>query len=112
SLRSYEDARTLRARAEAARTAAVVGSGFIGCEAAASLAMRGLQVTLHSDEPVPQAARLGEEAGARIAGWLRDAGVELRLGAAVDDVDDLGADLILTALGIKPRVQLAQDAGL
>ena len=38
----------------------MIGSGFIGCEAAASLAMRGLDVTLMSDEPVPQAARLGD----------------------------------------------------
>ena len=112
ALRSYEDGRRLRARAESARTAAVVGSGFIGCEAAASLAMRGLQVTLHSDEPLPQAARLGEEAGAKLANWLREAGVELHLGEPVDDVDELEADLVLTALWIKPRATLAEDAGL
>jgi NADPH-dependent 2,4-dienoyl-CoA reductase/sulfur reductase-like enzyme len=112
ALRSYEDARRLRARAEGARTAAVVGSGFIGCEAAASLAMRGLRVALHSDEPVPQAARLGEDAGARIAGWLRDAGVELHLGSAVESVEDLEADLVLTALGVRPRAELAEHAGL
>jgi NADPH-dependent 2,4-dienoyl-CoA reductase/sulfur reductase-like enzyme len=51
--------------------ATVIGSGFIGCEAAASLAMKGLEVTLVTDEDVPHEARLGEAAGRRIAGWLR-----------------------------------------
>jgi NADPH-dependent 2,4-dienoyl-CoA reductase/sulfur reductase-like enzyme len=112
ALRSLEDARTLRERASRARTAIVIGSGFIGCEAAASLAMRGLDVTLMSDEPVPQAARLGPEAGAKIAGWLEQRGVTLRMGEGVDSVEALDADLILTALGIRPRAALAEAAGL
>ena len=41
-LRGLADARTLREAAEQATHATVIGSGFIGCEAAASLAMRGL----------------------------------------------------------------------
>ena len=61
--RSAEPALTLRSLADAQRAArggragdaaTVVGSGFIGCEAAASLAMRGLEVTLVSDEERPQ----------------------------------------------------------
>ena len=56
----------------------IIGSGFIGCEAAASLAMRGLDVTLASDEDIPHATRLGEEAGRRIMGWLEELGVKLR----------------------------------
>ena len=58
-LRSLASARVLRDRAATATTARVIGSGFIGCEAAASLAMRGLDVTLVSDEPAPagEAAR-------------------------------------------------------
>src|SRR4051812_16406249 len=41
TLRSLASARMLRNRAETASTAVVIGSGFIGCEAAASLAARG-----------------------------------------------------------------------
>jgi NADPH-dependent 2,4-dienoyl-CoA reductase/sulfur reductase-like enzyme len=111
-LRSLQSARELRARAEHARSAIVVGSGFIGCEAAASLAMRGLDVTLMSDEPVPQAARLGEQAGGRIAGWLEEQGVTLKLGEAVESVEDLQADLVLTALGIRPNAAVAANAGI
>ena len=61
-LRSRRQARELRGAAAAARSAVVVGSGFIGCEAAASLARRGLAVTLVSVEDGPQATRLGEAA--------------------------------------------------
>ena len=53
----------------------VVGSGFIGCEAAASLAVRGADVVLVTGEDVPHLSRLGADVGKRLAGWLRDAGV-------------------------------------
>lgn len=99
-LRSLADAHALRAAAEKAQTATVVGSGFIGCEAAASLAMRGLEVTLVSDEEIPHAKRLGEEAGRRIAGFLEDLGVRLRLGEQLAEVPD---GLVLMATGVQPR---------
>ena len=70
SLRSAADAQRLRKAAAGASSAVVIGSGFIGCEAAVSLARRGLEVTLVSQEDVPQSRRLGEEVGARLRGWL------------------------------------------
>ncbi len=65
----------------------VVGSGFIGCEAAASLALRGAAVTLASHEQSPQRKRLGDEVGERTEGWLRDFGVDLRLGVRIEGVE-------------------------
>ena len=50
ALRSLTEALTLREAAAQATSAVVVGSGFIGCEAAASLARRGLRVTLLTTE--------------------------------------------------------------
>jgi NADPH-dependent 2,4-dienoyl-CoA reductase/sulfur reductase-like enzyme len=100
----------------------VVGSGFIGCEAAASLAMRGGRVTLATDEPAPQRNRLGEIVGARIAGWLRDLGVELMTSAPLRRIEPgpraqvgdrwVEPDWILLALGIEPRAGLARGAGV
>jgi 3-phenylpropionate/trans-cinnamate dioxygenase ferredoxin reductase component len=122
TLRSLHDAWVLRSRAEEAHSAIVIGSGFIGCEAAASLSMRGLRVTLVSDEHAVHAARLGAEAGRRITDWLVELGVSLRLGAPVESagpnvVRTPGApaneaDLVLLAVGVRPRVQLAEAAGL
>ena len=94
-LRSLADARALRDAANGSAT--VIGSGFIGCEAAASLAMRGLNVTLASDEDIPHATRLGEEAGRRIMGWLEELGIQLSLGQEVSEPPD---GLVLSALGI------------
>jgi 3-phenylpropionate/trans-cinnamate dioxygenase ferredoxin reductase subunit len=121
-LRSVATARVLRLRAETAASAIVIGSGFIGCEAAASLAMRGLKVTLVTDEATPQHQRLGGDAGTRIQGWLEELGVELVLGAAVEEIgehtvhvpdgDPLKAELILMASGVKPCGGLAETAGL
>ena len=78
-LRSLTEALTLREAAAKATSAVVVGSGFIGCEAAASLARRGLRVTLVTTEERPQAARLGlggrrTRIGRLVAGRRRRAG--------------------------------------
>lgn len=106
--------------------AIVIGSGFIGCEAAASLAMRGTEVTMVSDESLPQEARLGPDAGAYIADWLRRYGVGLALGSGLESIERRGeryclqtaggerllTDTVLLATGVRPRLQLAEAAGL
>ena len=123
ALRSLAHGRELRARAERASSAIVIGSGFIGCEAAASLAGRGLDVTVLSTEELPQLHRLGREAAERIVGWLTGAGVRLVGGAEVEAIEDgtvvrttdgrsFPADLVLTAAGVHPRGELAERAGL
>ena len=107
--------------------ALIVGSGFIGCEAAASLAGRGAEVTLATMESAPQAERLGPEVAAAIAGWLEDLGVDLlaevelqSIGAAGDRArrarfagrKDVVADRIVLALGVTRNDGLAAAAGL
>ena len=122
-LRSRRDARELRHAAASARSAVIVGSGFIGCEAAASLAGRGMAVTLVSAEKQPQAERLGPAAGERIRGWLEDAGVVVQLGVEVGGIEDGGrvrladgtsadGDFVLVAGGAAPASTIARKAGL
>ena len=121
-LRSRRQARELRSAAAAARSAVVVGSGFIGCEAAASLARRGLAVTLVSMEEGPQAARLGGAASRVLRAWLEEDGVSLRLGAGVETIEggrvrltgeaSAEGDLILVAGGVEPEAGIAAEAGL
>lgn len=120
-LRSLADADAVRAAS--GTTAVVIGSGFVGCEAAVSLAMTGTTVTQVSDEALPQLGRLGADVGRAIAGWLTEAGITLVGGATVTAVQDgrtvqvegrgpLEADLVLAAVGSTPRGQLADTAGL
>ena len=121
-LRSLDDAQKLRQHASTDRTALVLGSGFIGCEAAYSLAVRGLEVVQVSQEERPQIKRLGRSAAERIAGWLTDAGIVLRGSAEISgmsgttvtmaDGTELSADLVLSAVGMDPQSGLAADAGL
>jgi 3-phenylpropionate/trans-cinnamate dioxygenase ferredoxin reductase component len=125
-LRTVENSERLAARALPGVRAVVIGSGFIGCEAAASLAMRGVEVTLVAPEELPQAPRLGDEAGRRIAGWLEELGVGLALGVEVEAIAPAGdggrivrtteaehpAELVLLATGVSPRLGLAERAGL
>lgn len=121
-LRTLRSAQRLRDTAGRARSAVVVGSGFIGCEAAVTLARRGLDVTVCSMEELPQQHRLGADAGGRIAGWLREEGVRLVGGAEVTGIEEgrrvhlrdhrpLEADLVLVAAGATPRSTLAVAAG-
>jgi NADPH-dependent 2,4-dienoyl-CoA reductase/sulfur reductase-like enzyme len=122
-LRFLGQAQLLRTAAARAGTVIVIGSGFIGCEAAVSLARRGLSVTMVSTEELPQLHRLGRGVAERISGWLADAGVrfhgsadiiEIREGRTVDldGGESLTAELILTAAGATPESALAQQAGL
>jgi NAD(P)H-nitrite reductase large subunit len=107
--------------------ALVVGSGFIGCEAAASLAMRGVEATIATIEAVPQIERLGEEVAARISAWLEDLGVDVVGGAELRSIGGAGdaagrarfangteivADRILLALGVERSDGLAAAAGI
>jgi NADPH-dependent 2,4-dienoyl-CoA reductase/sulfur reductase-like enzyme len=115
----------LAQRAVPGARAAVIGAGFIGCEAAASLALRGVEVTLLAPEELPQVERLGAEVGRVLAGWLREAGVRLALGAEVAAIDDDGdlvvrtdaggrvrCDFAVLGAGARPCTALAESAGV
>jgi 3-phenylpropionate/trans-cinnamate dioxygenase ferredoxin reductase subunit len=118
-VRSLDQARELVHRLRSAPNAIVIGSGFIGCEIAASLRRRGHGVTLVSDEPAPNARRLGSEAGNELVRWLADEGVVLHLGAGVEEIRREGdtlrvsagpanphAPVVVMAIGVAPRVEL------
>jgi 3-phenylpropionate/trans-cinnamate dioxygenase ferredoxin reductase component len=124
-LRSRHDARRLRqaAAATSSHSAVVVGSGFIGCEAASSLARRGLMVTLVTKEERPQVDRLGKQAGRLLRKWLQDEGVIIRSEVEVAEIDEsrlvrlsdgstTEGDFVLIAAGVKPEAGLARSAGL
>ncbi len=124
-LRSLDDLRELRGRLERDVDVCVIGSGFIGCEVAASLRMLGHDVSLVSDEPAPNQRRLGDEAAAQIREWLEALGVTVNLGSEVESIERtghrlsvctdrnrLGGSLVIMATGVAPRAELAAAAGL
>jgi len=119
-LRTLDHLRELQHRLGRGESAIVIGSGFIGCEIAASLRMRGHRVELVSDETAPNVARLGDEAAATLARWLAEQGVALHLGTAVERIERsagkfdvvadgsrVSGDVVVMATGVAPRGELA-----
>jgi NADPH-dependent 2,4-dienoyl-CoA reductase/sulfur reductase-like enzyme/nitrite reductase/ring-hydroxylating ferredoxin subunit len=121
-LRSLADAGAIIKAAEKARRAVIVGASFIGLETAAALRHRGLEVSVVAPEEIPLARVMGEAAGRWIQSLHEEKGVAFRLGRKVlayedgrvtlDGGEALGADFIIAGTGVKPRVALAQGAGL
>jgi 3-phenylpropionate/trans-cinnamate dioxygenase ferredoxin reductase subunit len=123
-IRTVADSEQLAALAE--NRVLLVGSGFIGCEAAASMALRGAEVTVATLERLPQVERLGEPVAERIATWLEECGVDLlmraelkeigaeRRGAAArfEDGREREADAVVLALGVVRNDELPASAGV
>ena len=125
-LRTVGNATRLAQAVDPGTTVCVIGAGFIGCEAAASLSMRGADVTVIAPEPAPQSGRLGDEVGAVIRGWLEELGIVLRAGEEVAEVlypeaagarlrlrsgEEITCDEVVLGAGVAPRVGLAELAG-
>ncbi len=125
-LRTLEDCDALRERLGQGGRAAVIGSGWIGAEFAASARMRGADVTVIDPVSVPLERVLGPEVGAIYGDVHRDHGVQLRLGTGVEgfegersvravktsDGRTIECDFAVVGIGVVPRVELAEAAGL
>jgi 3-phenylpropionate/trans-cinnamate dioxygenase ferredoxin reductase subunit len=121
-LRTLDDALALRARLRPGLRLAIVGAGWIGAELATAAAARGSQVTVLEAAAAPLAGAVSAEVGALTAGWYQEAGVELRLGQAVESVESgglalagggwLAADEVVTAVGVRPEIGWLEDSGL
>lgn len=125
-LRDVADAQSIRSGLATAGRAVVIGGGYIGLEAAASLRKRGLAVTvLELADRVLQRVTTP-----RISAFYdrvhREEGIDLRLGAGVVALEGDGrvtgvrladdevtaTDLVVVGVGVVPNVELAQAAGL
>jgi NADPH-dependent 2,4-dienoyl-CoA reductase/sulfur reductase-like enzyme len=82
-LRTLDDAGRLRSALTPGTRLVVVGAGFVGLEVASSAHALGIAVTVVEPYATPLSRPLGERVGARLARWVREAGVDLRLGTAV-----------------------------
>jgi NADPH-dependent 2,4-dienoyl-CoA reductase/sulfur reductase-like enzyme/nitrite reductase/ring-hydroxylating ferredoxin subunit len=121
-LRSLADSRAIIDAAQRAKRAVVIGGSFIGLETAASLRARNVEVDVVAPESVPLERVLGTELGTFIKSLHQEKGVTFHLGrkpqrietsaVILDDGTKLDADMVVMGVGVRPRTQLAEAAGL
>ena len=127
TLRTLEDALLLRAALRPGRRLVIVGAGFIGAEVAGTARRLGAQVTLLEAGQAPLAQAIGAEAGGFLAQLHQDHGVDLRTGAAVAGIVEVGgtttgvrladgtvipADDVLVSVGSVPNTEWLAGSGL
>ncbi|MHC6156124.1 FAD-dependent oxidoreductase [Bradyrhizobium elkanii] len=121
-LRTVDDCRAIIAAASGARRAVVIGASFIGLEVAASLRVRQIEVHVVGLEQRPMERVLGPEMGDFVRALHEEHGVVFHLGDTVTAIEGkrahlksgpvLEADLVVVGVGVKPRLALAEAAGL
>lgn len=126
TMRTAADVERIRTWAEGRRRAVVLGGGWLGLEAAYALRHFLAEVVVLDRGPWPLHRQLDQDAGEVLASLLKEKGLEVRgkteataiRGAGeVQEVllssgEALPADLVLIAMGVRPRVAIAKDAGL
>ncbi|QXF83150.1 3-phenylpropionate/trans-cinnamate dioxygenase ferredoxin reductase subunit [Rhodococcus pyridinivorans] len=135
-LRSLEDSRALREAIVPGARALVVGAGFIGCEVAASLRAREVEVVLVEPQPTPLASVLGAEVGALVTRLHTAEGVDVRAGvglseirgdgrvtsavlgdgrvtsAVLGDGSEIDVDLVVLGIGSIPATEWLEGSGV
>lgn len=121
-----DDALALRdALGGGSKRVAIVGGGFIGMEFACGLVAHGHEAVVVEMAPQPLAGPLGEEVARVVAGWAESDGVDIRAGIGVESIsgtsradglvlaggERIAADLVVVAIGVQPRLALAEGAG-
>jgi apoptosis-inducing factor 3 len=121
-LRSLADCRAIIASAAGARRAVVIGASFIGLEVAASLRARNIEVHVVGLEARPMERVLGPELGDFVRRLHEDHGVIFHLQDTIAAMEGaratlksgavVEADFVVTGVGVRPRLALAEKAGL
>jgi NAD(P)H-nitrite reductase large subunit len=125
--RTLDDCQRILERAKSCRTAAVIGGGLLGLEAAKGLASRGLDVHVIHLRSFLMETQLDAEGGAVLRRQLARLGLRVHVdkstvavlgdstgvqGLVLKDGSLLECDMVVIAAGIRPNVELAASAGL
>ncbi len=126
SVNNLEDYARFREKLRGAQEIAIIGPGLIGCEFTNDLISVGKQVQVIGPDPYPISTLLPEAAGRALEAVLVSQGVTWHLGKVVaaahkrdagyeldlSDGSRTTADLVISAVGLKPDLTLAKPAGL
>ena len=122
TLRSLADSRGVIAQAEKGKRAVVIGASFIGLEVAASLRAREVEVRVVAPDKRPLERVFGPQFGDFVRALHEEHGVKFHLEDSVTAIGKsdvtlksggtLPADLVVIGVGVRPRISLAEKAGL
>ncbi len=126
SVNDITDYARLRKAMQGEKHITIMGGGLIGCEFANDWAAAGYGVSVIDPGPYPLAGLMPEQAGKQLLAPLAATGVDWRFGTSVSRVDraatgyqltladgsQLQSGLVVSAVGLRPRIVLAQAAGL
>ncbi|KPQ29952.1 MAG: rubredoxin-NAD+ reductase [Marinobacter excellens HL-55] len=126
SINDLMDYRAFRKALEGGKRVAIMGAGLIGCEFANDLRNGGYEVDVIAPDAAVMPSLLLEPAAHAVQHELTELGVRFHLGTVVDRVDNsaagvrltlangetLEADLVVSAVGLRPRTELAKAAGI
>ncbi|MFI6783590.1 nitrite reductase large subunit NirB [Micromonospora sp. NPDC050276] len=126
--RTLDDLAAIRSYAQGRRAGAVIGGGLLGLEAANALRLLGLSTDVVEFAPRLMPVQVDQAGGAMLRRYVDELGVRTHLGVAttairpgpdggvaaleLSDGTAIDAELVVVAAGIRPRDQLARDAGL
>lgn len=126
SFRDIQDVNTMLEAARTQQRAVVIGGGLLGLEAANGLLKQGMDVTVVHLMDSLMERQLDKPAAGLLQQALKDRGIRFCMQAQTEailgdarvsgirfkDGQELAADLIVMAVGIRPNIQLAKDSGL
>jgi rubredoxin---NAD+ reductase len=126
SVNDLSDYARFRQVLDGKRRVVILGAGLIGCEFANDLRLGGYEVNVVDLAPQPLGRLLPPQAAGFLRAALETAGVHFFLGTSVQSVTHVApgiaamladgttieTDLVLSAIGLRPRVDLARAAGL
>lgn len=127
-LRNADDALRLKELAPTTTDVVVIGGGFIGLEAASSLAAMGKRVTVLEYGPRLVGRAVGEETSEYFLTEHRKRGMDIRIGARIEEIlegangslrgvrleggEELPAQIVLVGIGVIPNTELGEILGL